>query len=265
MFNTFIQKLQTKEGLFGVLSFAIVIITIGFMAQGFSFTKNPHNYPGAITVTGTAEMSASPDIARFSFSVTQDAKTVADARSLVADITNPLLEKIRGTGVLEKDIKTIGFNVYPKYEYRQETRCLGTFCPPWNPGKQELVGFTYTINYQVTVRDLDKVSGVGTVLTDAKVSTVDGPMFAIDDQEALKRKITNDAIRDAKSQAKQLARGLGVRLGKITDFQIVGNDPYAPMYAERDMMLASAVKSVPEMPTGEQDIKVQVLITYRLK
>lgn len=266
MFSNLAQKLQTKEGLFGTLSLAILIVTVGFIVHGFSFTQDPTDYPGIIMVSGTGEVSVSPDIARFTFSSSQDAKTIAEARTAVAGIVNPVIDQLKASGIQEKDIKTDSFNVYPKYEYVQEVRCSGTFCPPWNPGNQELVGFTYTVNYSVTLRDLDKTSDIGKIITDGQVSSVQGPNFTVDDMDALKNQAKAAAIRDAKSQSRQIAKQLGVRLGKIMDFQVVGSDGYYPMYAERGMVMASApMKASPEMPTGETKVATNVTITYRLK
>lgn len=266
MLRNILQKLQTREGLFGVLSLAILVVTIGFIIQGFSFTQDMHDYPAAITVSGKGTISVSPDIARFSFSSSKDAKTIAEARAMVSEVVNPVIEQLREFGIQEKDIKTQSFNVYPKYEY-VPVRCTGTFCPPWNPSQQKLVGFTYTVNYAVTLRDLDKTSQVAEIITNASVTSVNGPDFTVDDLDMLKNQARTVAIRDAKIQGKQIAKQLGVRLGKIVDFQIAGDGGYYPVYTERGALgsVSSDMKISPEMPIGESEITTQVLITFRLK
>src|SRR5690606_22979516 len=122
------------------------------------------------------------------------------------------------------------FSAYPKYENRPVSQGgyeIAIYPPVTN---QVVVGYTVTNSYSVKVRDLDKVSDIAKVLTDTSVSSLYGPNFSIDDSKSVEQRARAQAIADAKSQAHVLARQLGVRLGKIVDFQEGGAGGYSPSF-----------------------------------
>lgn len=266
-------------------SLAIIVVVAGLVFG--RFTPNRKGYEGAgqpipsIRVTGNGEVTVSPDIARFSFSISKDAKTIAEARNEVATIGNDLIAKLKAAGIDEKDIKTENISTYPKYENRAvaDKSCLSAAVPEGGaiapmiscaPAYNSVVvGYTVTTNYSVKVRDLDKVSAIATLLTDAKLFSLNGPDFTVDDMQAVSNQAREEAIEDAKEQAKILSMQLGVRLGKIVDFQVDGGYNPAPMYYDRAMMSSAGLKQeaaiVPELPAGETTVKTQVSITYRIR
>ena len=75
-----------------------------------------------------------------------------------------------------------------------------------------------------------------------------------------------DAITKAKAQAKQLAKDLGVSLGKIVNFsESSGNYP-VPMYAYGMGGAADSTKAVsPNLPTGENTYNASVSVTYEIR
>lgn len=282
MIQKIYQKLQTKEGFMLVSSLAIIVLVGGLVFGAFKPERRGYDGAGqpvaSIRVTGNGEVTVSPDIAQFSFSISKDAKTIAEARNEVATIGNELITKLKNAGIDEKDIKTENISTYPKYENRAvaDKSCFaeteGGFtpaiaCPPTY--NSVVVGYTVATNYSVKVRDLDKVSAIATLLTDAKLFSLNGPNFTIDDTQAVANQAREEAIEDAKKQAKILSMQLGVKLGKIIDFQVEGGYNPVPMYYDRSMMSAVGLKQEaavsPELPTGETVIKTQVYITYKIK
>lgn len=282
MIQKIYQKLQTKEGFMLVGSLAIIVAVIALACGAFKPGYRGYE-PGmpipSIRVTGNGEVTVSPDIARFSFSISKDAKTIAEARNEVATIGNELLAKLKAAGIEEKDIKTENISTYPKYENRAATdkSCLAAAAPSGAVApmiacaptyNSVVVGYTVTTNYSVKVRDLDKVSTIATLLTDAKLFSLNGPDFTVDDVQAASNQAREDAIEDAKKQARILSMQLGVKLGKIVDFQVDGGYAPVPMY-DRAMISAGNMKTEaavsPELPTGETTIRTQVYITYRIR
>ena len=272
MFQKAYQKLQTKEGLMLVVSVAIISTLIGGIFGRFwrhhgsmGFGGNPEP---SITVSGEGEAFAIPDIAQFTFTIEKDSKTMADAQKQVSDIGNSLVDKLKAAGIDEKDIKTEGFNAYPKYEtVRMDIRpCTPSYCPPYD-GKQIIVGYTVSHTYSVKVRSLEKASDVAKLLTDAGVFSINGPDFTIADIDSVKDDARNKAIANAQKQAKVLAQQLGVRLVRIVDFQVVDNGYYPmPLYARASMDAGMMEKaSAPNIEPGETKIKLQVQITYKIR
>lgn len=271
MFQKIYQKLQTREGITFIASLALIVVTCAGVSMLFSGrnhgSKSLATPDPVLRVSGTGEVNASPDIARFTYSISKDAATIADARNTVATTGNDLIKKLKDAGIAEKDIKAESITTYPKYENRSSAvKCAdGMACPvTYN---SVIVGYTVTNTFSVKVRDLDNVSKIAELLTNAKIFTLDGPQFAIDDQQVINDKAQALAITDAKQQAKILAEQLGVRLGKIVDFQVdtAGGSP-VPMYDRAMVSAAPMEKSVaPELPTGENKITARVTITFSIR
>ncbi len=271
MFQKIYQKLQTREGITLIASLTLIVVAVaglGVLFGGHDYDSKSFTTPDPVLrVSGTGEVTTSPDIARFTYSISKDAVTIADARNTVATTGNDLIKKLKDAGIAEKDIKAESITTYPKYENRStEVKCAeGTACPiAYN---SVVVGYTVTNTFSVKVRDLDNVSKIAELLTNAKIFTLDGPQFGIDDQQAVNDQAQALAITDAKKQAKILAEQLGVRLGKIVDFQVDGSGGAPmPMYDRAILSAAPMEKSVaPELPTGETKVIARVTITFRIR
>lgn len=215
-----------------------------------------------ISFDGQGEVSAVPDIATISFSVRAEAKTMKEAQTVVTEKVNSALVFVRQNGVSEKDIKTTNYSSYPKYEYEQKA-CTQGYCPP---GKQILTGFEVSQNIEVKVRNIDDSGKIVEGLANAGVTDMQGPNFAIDDEDALKAEARALAIKEAKEKARTLSRDLGVKLVRIVSFTESGA-PYYPIYAMEAKSFGMGGDGVraPELPTGENKITSNVTITYEIR
>ncbi len=218
-----------------------------------------------IQAYGEGEAYAIPDIATFSFSVTETGNTVKAAQEKADAKINKTLAVVKDSGIEEKDIKTTSYNVYPKYEWNQ-IYCLKAPCPP---GKNVLTGYEVSQTITVKVRDTGKAGDLVTKVGTVGASNMSGLEFALDDKAKYIAQARSEAIAKAKENAKQMAKDLGVKLGDLIYFNETGNYP-GPYYAEGmggDMksMSASVVPQVAQLPTGENKITSQVTITYEIK
>ena len=96
---------------------------------------------------------------------------------------------MKENNVLEKDIKTSNASFYPKYEYKYDTKitmpCTQYNCPP-TPGKNVITGYTASESITVKVRNTDDVGKIMQGLGTLGVSDLNGPNFAIDNEDGLK-------------------------------------------------------------------------------
>jgi uncharacterized protein len=220
-----------------------------------------------ISVSGMGEVFAVPDRATFTVTVREDAADVADAQEKATTKSNAIIAYLKGAGVEEKDIKTISYNVNPKYEYTQEA-CTNFSCPPSN---QVLVGFEVWQMLEVKVQDPKKagelLSGVG----GQGASEVSSLSFTIEDEDDLRAEARQMAIDEAREKADALASQLGVNVVRVVGFyEDSGGYPPMPYYAKGGMDMAMAneasVRSVaPELPAGENKIISNVNITYEIR
>ena len=264
-----------KKKIINMVSLFLILVSIFFVVE---IVKGVREYGvigrqdiQTISVTGEGEVFAVPDIARVSFVVRQESKTMKEAQTVVSEKVDATLLMLEKMGIEEKDIKTIGYNAYPKYETQRssEVVCMGIgVCPPIPQGKQVISGYEVSQNIEVKVRDTDNASTIIDNLASLKVSDISGPDFSIDDTDLLNEQARKSAIEDAKEKARVLENDLGIRLGRIVSFNESGAYPY--YYAERAQSLDSAVGAgspAPKvsLPTGESKITSNVTITYEIR
>jgi len=252
------------------LVFAVILslyFVVKFLNEFQSLDSSVNKVENTISFSGHGEVSAVPDIANVDFSIQKDASTVKEAQDGVAQIEKKSLDFLRANSIADKDIKTTNSSFYPKYEYRYQKQmpCTQSNCPP-PIGNSVIVGYTASENITVKIRNTDDagkiIQGLGTL----GVSNLNGPNFAIDNEDSLKIQARKLAIDDAKAKAKSLAQDLGVSLGKITSFNESGNNPAPMMYAKAMMADGGSASSAPaEIPKGENKISSDVTITYQIR
>jgi len=240
----------------------IVAATAAFGAHAYkSLTNDQWGGPTTISVYGTSEVMAIPDVAQFSFSVRAEGETATVAQEASATSINAVMAFLEQSGVEERDIKTQGYNLFPKYRYEQRP-CTPTSCPP---GESIQDGFEVSQTIVVKVRDTstagELLSGVG----EAGATDISGLNFSIDDNDALKMQAREEAIMEAKEQAKTLAGTLGVRLGKMVSYYEDDSSVPMPYGMGGDMMMREQAAAAPSIPTGESIVKSRVTLVYEIK
>lgn len=215
-----------------------------------------------ITVSGSGEVFAVPDIATFNFSVDEKGATVAEAQRLATAKNNAAIKYLKNSGVNEKDIKTESYNANPQYDYGQIV-CVRYPCPSSKP---TLIGYEVSQTISVKIRDTDKAGEILTGIGATGVTNISGLTFTIDNDDVLKADARAKAIAEAKSKAQKLSKDLGVSLGKVTSFS-EGSD-YGMVYAMESKAMGiggGAPDVAPEVPMGQNKIVVNVTVTYRIK
>lgn len=270
MFNQFLGEEGAKRVLkwaaISLLFFSIFLLVRIIMDLKKLPNIGKEIYPqSTITVNGTGEAYAIPDIATFTFSVVELGNTVAAAQEKADAKIAKALESIKSADIEEKDIKTVSYNVYPKYEWEQIV-CITYPCPS---GKNNLTGYEVNQTISVKIRDTEKAGDLVTKIGTVGASNISGIEFTVDDRDKYVVQAREEAIAEAKENAKKLAKQLGVRLGKLMYFSDNNGYPM-PYYAEgmggADMKV-SAVASRPaaELPVGESKITSQISITYEIR
>lgn len=257
--------LNTLYVLLGVLILFVGVKTAGEF-KSLKFIGGGVAPSTTMSFEGKGEVTAAPDIATINFTVRQEAKTAKEAQVVVTEKIAKTLDFIKKNDIAEKDIKTLNYNSYPKYDYVYDNApvCADFNCPP-RPGKQVIVGYEVSQNIEVKIRNIDDAGKIAGGLTDQGVTELSGPNFTIDEEDAIKEKARHDAIEDAKVKAEVLAKDLGVKLVRIVNFSESGNYPIYAYKAEAMSVSSMAPQTVPDLPTGENKITSNVTITYEIR
>lgn len=222
-----------------------------------------------ITVSGHGEVNAVPDIASIYFTVESGKTTQKESSDEVNTKVSQVLAFLKTSDIAEKDIKTDGYNSYPKYS--NPTPCplyyrADGVMPPCPQSEAKIIGYSVSQSITVKIRKVDDSSKIIDGINKIGVTNMSGPTLSIDDEDGLKAEARKKAIDDAKAKAKVLAKDLGIRLGHISNFNENGNN-YYPMYASsavtKDVAMGGGVPS--EIPKGENTISSDVSITYEIR
>lgn len=248
----------------GKVVLILLAVFLGVSAlSGLKNLKNPNPVYNAITINGEGEAFAIPDIASFSFSVSQDAKSVSEAQSGVTAQMDAILEALKDLGIEEKDIKTSDYSVYPKYTYSSQS-CSLNYCPP---SRQVQDGYTASHSVSVKVRKTEEAGQALAKAGEKGATNLSSVSFTVDDQDKIIEDARVLAIADAKEKAEKLADELGVKLVRVMGYSDNAGGGPVPYYREMGMGGDGVVSSAkaPSLPTGENKVVVSVSVTYEIR
>ncbi len=249
---------------------AVIILLALFLFAQSAKTFKSISYLGkdvpamnTISVNGTGEVFAKPDVATFSFTVQDESLVIKTSQDTVNKSVSDILAYLEKNGVAEKDIKTTNYNVYPRYEYNQ-IQCFAYPCPR---GKQVLAGYVVTQSISVKVRTLSDAGELVTGIGEMGATEISGLAFSVDEDEALLREARQKAIEDAKAKAKELAKDLGVRIVRVVNYSEGGNYPMYYSSKALGVGMGGDMASAPpaEIPAGENQFISNVTITYEIR
>lgn len=211
-------------------------------------TAEPAN---RFSVSAEGKVSAKPDVAILNFGVMTERPTVAQATKENTDKMNAVIAAIKDNTVEDKDITTTLYQLNPAYEYPPNLRPF-------------IRGYSLNQQVQVKVRDFDTVGEVIAAATGAGANEVGALQFTIDDPESLKAEARRKAISKAQDKARAIAQESGLKLGSLLNVSESGYLPPVPMYDRMayGVEALSAKVASPEIQAGEQEIVVEVTLTY---
>ncbi|HEY4521821.1 MAG TPA: SIMPL domain-containing protein [Candidatus Paceibacterota bacterium] len=212
------------------------------------------NFPAStITVSGEGKVFIKPDIAKISVGVTKNNIDFVKAQKEASEIINKTIKFLKLKGVEEKDIKTTSYNIFPQYDYVR--------------GEQKFKGYEVSQNLEIKIRDLDKVGEILSGVAQSGANMVGSLRFEVDDMDKTKEEARKEAINKAKEKAKTLSKQLGIRFKKIVSFYESDGGFPGPVYFSEAAFGKGGDFSVPtpSVPTGENEIKINVSITYEIR
>lgn len=232
----------------------VVAAIVGLLYVGGKFVETRDTTYPTITVTGEGKAFVVPDIAEVSLGIqTGRVPSATEAMRRLREGMNAVVAAIKKSGVEDKDIRTENFYLNPVYD--------------WTEKGQIPRGFEASQSVRVKVRNMDKVSDVIGMATSAGANQAGNVTFTVDDPEGKRAEAREKAIAKAKEKAQKLAEGLGMSLGDIKGFDEGGyGGPPIAMMRDMAMGMAGGGGGPPlPVPGGEQEVIIQVTITYELE
>ena len=207
-----------------------------------------------ISVSGTGQASAQPDVAVITIGVTTEAQEASEALTENSVQMTAVIDALKKGGVLARDIRTQTIYLSPRYEHPPVT-------PSGKQGPPELVGFTASNTVEARVRGLDGLGALLDAAVQAGGNQIQGIRFEIEDSSALLVQARDAAWADALAKATQLANLAGAELGPALTIQEFSSTPrlYEGVRAAFDM----EAMAVP-VEAGEQSVRIEVQVTWKM-
>jgi uncharacterized protein YggE len=198
----------------------------------------------SITAKGVGRVTGVPDIVVVTLGVESESPQASQALSANNERTNAVITLLKDAGVADEDVKTSQFSINPRYD--DEGRVITG----------------YVVTNLLTAR-LGEGKDPGALIdaaaeaagNDVRVQSV---QFEIDDEGSLFAEARADAVRQARTQAEQLAEAADVELGEVRSIveSSTQTPPGFPMARTDDL-----AQSVPLQP-GSQELTLEVEVVY---
>ena len=241
---------------------ALTALLAVFVLVSINQKLNTATTTNTVSFSGEGRVAAKPDVAVIELAIVTQATTSKEAQDANSKKSQAVVNFLKKGGVADKDIKTLNYNIYPQYIYPRPLN--GELYPvPINGGGPKISGYQVNESLEVKIRNLDKVSEILDGVVAAGANQVGQLTFKIDDPEKLKSEARAKAIADAKKKANELKGEVGIRLGKIVNFSEGFSGYPGPIMYEAQAL--SKDGGGPSVPSGENEITVNVTLTYQIK
>lgn len=226
-----------------MLALAAVVLT------GISHAWARDDDDRAVSVQGTATVSAEPDMARVAAGVETAGESADQALAANGEAMRRVMTALTQNGVDGADIQTSGFSIAPDYGRS----------PPTSSDPPRITGYRVTNQVSVRVRDISRLGALMDVLVREGANRISGVEFLVADETEVKDEARRKAVQDARRKARVLAAEAGIELGRVLRVSEVTEGGPGP----RPLTMARAESAVPIAP-GTLDFRADVAVTFAI-
>ncbi len=188
------------------LSIFALLLCAFFSNANNSLPNNRH-----ISIVGTAQLKADPDIAVIHLVVESLKENSLDAKKDVDDRVNNFLKGLALFNINENNVSASSISTNPHYSYS-------------NNDNEELDGYMAVRNLKVTLNNIQHLNEFMDFALSVKIDEIEEIKLQSSKAGLLKDKVNQLAIKNAKEQGHSLANAFGANLGKIYSINSSSNN-----------------------------------------
>ena len=205
-----------------------------------------------VTVSATAEARRSPDIAILSTGVVSLAPDANGAIHRNSQQMSRVLAALHAAGIADKEVQTSGVSLAPDYQYVANR-------PP------RIKGYYASNTVNVTVREVGRLGEILDGLVATGANQINGPVFDIEDKEAVLDEARTKALAKARARADGYAKRLGLRVTRVVSIDEAGGRSSTPStYARNAVAQAAAADASAPIAPGENILSLGLDVVYEL-
>jgi uncharacterized protein YggE len=231
--------------------FTVFLLTLFFLVSCQIPAKNAET----ITVTGHAEMSAMPDLARVYTGISILKPTAIEAQGEANKVINAIVNELKFKGILESDIETENLNLYEEKIWIDKE------------SQMKNIGWKATQILKIKTDDFRKVGDIVDVAVNNGANQINSIEFYLSTskEDESKKLILAKATKNAKSKAETIATSLDVSLDKIISASEsnYGYVPYKHMMANSigDAAISESARIMP----SDVIVSADMSLSYSIK
>lgn len=214
-----------------------------------------------ITATGSATVTRAPDQAVVSLGVATVGKTSTEAQGRLNEALDKVVKAVKGLGLPDLKVQTQWLSLNPVYEqidYREQQS---------RPREPKIIGYNASNTVRITVGDVGKAGAIIDAAIAAGANQVQGLGFELKDDRSAKGEALQNAARDAREKAEQMAAALGLRVVRIVEVQSGPVPGPRPFFRGRGFEKAAtdmAMSAPTVVEPGEVSVTEQVTVTVEV-
>jgi uncharacterized protein YggE len=231
-----------------VLALFALLMVGDAAAQGILGPEVP-----TIVVTGSSDVSATPDRAAVNLGAVAEAKQAIEAQKQLNLIMQRVVKDIKALGIADEKIRTDRLYLYPVYS---------------NPGRKtdqepdapRIVGYRAANTVRVQVDDLERIGSVIDAGITAGANQLANLSFELREDGKYRREALKLATQEARVKAEAIAAAMSLQLGEVVEIREEG--ARMPYPVERKYA-APASAGAPIQP-GQIEVSAGVSIRFKL-
>ena len=235
--------------LFAVLFGALLMSACG----PASIVANPAAPQRLLSVTGSGTVTLTPDVAYLNIGVHTEMPTASAAVAANNTQTQRVIDAIQKSGVEAKDIRTTNFSIYPNVQY--------------DPQTSQKLGTTYVVDNSVyvTSHEISKLGDLLDATVSAGANSVNSIQFDVADKTAATKQARDAAVKDARTQAEELAAAAGLSLGNVHSVDFYNTVPGPVISAYGKGGGGGGAEAAVPIQSGQLTLTVTVNMSYEIK
>ena len=184
--------------------------------------------PRSVSVGGTGEVRAQPDVAFVTLGVEARKPNLAEARAAVLATVDKLLALTRDLKIDPKYVDSARLQVQPEYRWNEKD------------SQRVLLGYLVSRQIDVELRDLEQLGALLERAVTAGANQLGDARLDSTRRKDLERDALARAVADARLNAEALVKAAGAKLGAVRSLSASQEPPVMPMYRQSAMLAKAA-------------------------
>jgi hypothetical protein len=234
------MKLLRIAALGAGVAAVVAVVGVGLPTSARS-DSSPTQPSHSITVSGTGAVKVTPNQAGFTFGVSTNAKTAAQALAGNSAAMRKLIDALKAAGIPSGSLQTAYVSLSPETAENE----------------QSIVGYTASNSVTVTITSIPRAGEIVDAAVAAGANQVEGPNLTVADQSSLYDSALKAAVADARAKAQVLAEAAGLHVGAVASVE----EGAGAMPVGYDAAKAAPMPTAPIEP-GTQEITASVTVVF---